>query len=283
MMPSAPTAAAASDSGSTRSRRPGRVAGVDDHRQVRELLEHRHGHQVEREAVGGLERADAALAEHHVGVAFLEDVLGRHQQLVERRGQPALEQRRAPGAADLGEQRVVLHVARADLDHVGDLEHRLEVAHVHQLGDDRQAGLGLRLGEQPQPLLARAPGRRRGRCAACRRRRAAASRRRRARRARSAASARATRPCRDRRSARSDRPPTLRPSMSSTVRSPWRDLRGGELVGLEDRHHAVHARLALQPEALDADVLLDVADRADHGHARALAAVGERAGALDLL
>ena len=84
MIPSAPAAAAASDSGSTRSRRPGGVARVDDDRQVRELLEHRHRHQVEREAVGGLERADAALAEDDLLVALLEDVLGRHQQLLER-------------------------------------------------------------------------------------------------------------------------------------------------------------------------------------------------------
>ena len=60
------------------------------------------------------------------------------------------------------------------------------------------------------------------------------------------------------------------------------ELRGGELVGLEDRHDPVHPRLALQPEARDAGVLLDVADRADHRHARALAAVGARAGSLDL-
>ena len=44
-----------------------------------------------------------------------------------------------PAAPDLGQQRVVLHVARADLDHVGDLEHGVEIAQVHQLGDDRQA------------------------------------------------------------------------------------------------------------------------------------------------
>ena len=66
---------------------------------------------------------------------------------------PRLSSTGLPGAADLGQQRVVLHVARADLDHVGDLEHRLEVARVHQLGDDRQPGLGLGLGEQPQALL----------------------------------------------------------------------------------------------------------------------------------
>ena len=59
-----------------------------------------------------------------------------------------------PGAADLGQQRVVLHVARADLDHVGHFEHRLDVARVHQLGDDRQPGLLLGLGEQAQALRA---------------------------------------------------------------------------------------------------------------------------------
>ena len=60
-------------------------------------------------------------------------------------------------------------------------------------------------------------------------------------------------------------------------------LRRGELVGLEDRHHPIHARLALEAQAFDVDVLLDVADRADHGQARALDRVRERAGALDLL
>ena len=60
------------------------------------------------------------------------------------------------------------------------------------------------------------------------------------------------------------------------------DLRGGELVGLEDRHDAVDAGLALESEALDARVLLDVADRADHGHARAGDAVRARACSLDL-
>ena len=62
----------------------GRVARVDDHRQVRELLEHRDRRQVEREAVGRLEGADAALAEDHGLVALLEHVLGGHQQLLER-------------------------------------------------------------------------------------------------------------------------------------------------------------------------------------------------------
>src|SRR5205807_1307599 len=38
-----------------------------------------------------------------------------------------------------------------------------------------------------------------------------------------------------------------------------RHLRRGELVGLEDRHHAIDTRLSLETEALDARVLLHVA------------------------
>jgi hypothetical protein len=57
----------------------------------------------------------------------------------------------------------------------------------------------------------------------------------------------------------------------------------GELVRLEDRHDAVDPGLTLEPQALDVDVLLDVADRADHVQARALDAVSARAGSLDPL
>ena len=205
MIPSAPAAAAASDIDATQSRRPGRVARVDDDRQVGELAQRRDRQQVEGEPVGGLERADPALAEDHVRVALLEHVLRRHQQVVEGRRQPALEQHRLAAAPDLGQQLVVLHVAGADLDHVGDLDHVLDVADVHQLGDDRQPGLLLGLLEQPQALDARGPGSCTARCAACRRRRGASSPRRRRRRGRPRASARGSRPCTGRRSARSGR------------------------------------------------------------------------------
>ena len=67
---------------------------------------------------------------------------------------PRLSSAGRPGAADLREQRVVLHVARADLDTSATSSTGVEVAQVHQLGDDRQARLGLGLGEQPQALLA---------------------------------------------------------------------------------------------------------------------------------
>jgi hypothetical protein len=67
---------------------------------------------------------------------------------------PSLEQHRLVGAPDLRQQVEVLHVARADLDHVGMLEHGVDVPRVHQLGDDRQPGLLARLDEDRQGLFA---------------------------------------------------------------------------------------------------------------------------------
>ena len=277
MIPSAPAAAAASDSGVDEVAAAGGVARVDDHRQVRELLQHRHRGEVEREAVGGLEGADPALAQQHVRVALLEHVLGRHQQLLERRGQPALDQHRLAGAADLGQQRVVLHVAGADLDDVGDLDHGLEVARVHQLGDDRQAGLRLGLLEQPQALLAEALERvRRG----ARLVGAAAEQR--------GAGGRHGAGGGERLVARLDRarPGDEREVLTADLSSldvdhrslAVADLRRGELVRLEDRHDLGDARSTLEAEARH---VLAVADRADHGDLLAARGVGAGADRLD--
>src|ERR671910_2465830 len=240
----------------------GRVARVDHDRQVGQLAQHRHGHQVEREAVARLVGADPALAEHHLLVALLEDVLRRHQQLLERRRQAALQQHWFARAADLSEQRVVLHVARAELNHIGRLEHGLEVADVQQLGNDRQAGLDLGLGQQPQPRLAQTLERvRRG-----------------AWLVRTAAQElRARIPHGSRRVeqhlARLDRAgPRDRGEVFAAYAAAV-DLEHGalvaavlkrsELVRLENRHQVVHARRALEAEVRH---VLAVADRADHGH-----------------
>ena len=63
----------------------GGVGRVDDHRQVRLVLQHRHRPEVERVARGALERPDAALAEDDALVALLGHVLGGHQQLLDGR------------------------------------------------------------------------------------------------------------------------------------------------------------------------------------------------------
>jgi len=53
----------------------------------------------------------------------------------------------------LAEEREVLHVARADLEHVRVAGHELDLAGVHHFGDDGQPGLGPHVGQDPQALL----------------------------------------------------------------------------------------------------------------------------------
>ena len=117
------------------------VARVHDHREVSALLQHGHRGEVEGVSVRRLEGANAVLAEDHVAVALYEDVLGGQHQVIHGGGRTALEEHRPPGPPELGEERVVVHVAGADLDHVGHPEHGVELAHVGELGDHRQAGL----------------------------------------------------------------------------------------------------------------------------------------------
>ena len=68
-----------------------------------------------------------------------QDVLGRHQQVLDRRAHAPLQQDRRAGPADLLEQVEVLHVPGADLEDVGVPLDELDLARVHDLGDDRHA------------------------------------------------------------------------------------------------------------------------------------------------
>ena len=63
------------------------------------LLDHRHGVEVEREPGRGLERPDTPLAEDHVVVPAGQDVLRGHEELLDRRRHPALEEDRLAGTA----------------------------------------------------------------------------------------------------------------------------------------------------------------------------------------
>ena len=129
----------------------GGVAGVGDDGQVRQVVQHWHGVEVEGVAGAGLEGADAALAQDDVVVALAHDVLGGHEQLIDRAGHAALKQDRSLGLADLFEQREVLGVAGTDLHDVDLLvQEDLHVARVHDLGDDRHVELGRRLAQQVQ-------------------------------------------------------------------------------------------------------------------------------------
>ena len=54
-----------------------RMTGIHDHRQMGHLFEHRDGTDIQRGAAGLGERANAPLAQHHVGIAAGEDILRR--------------------------------------------------------------------------------------------------------------------------------------------------------------------------------------------------------------
>src|SRR5487761_766503 len=119
----------------------GRLRRVDDYRQVRQLSRQRDRVQVEREAGRGFEGTDAPLAQDHVAVALRQDILGGEQPFLDGRRHSPLQQDRLARAAGLLEQRVVLHVAGAELEDVGIARHQLDVARRHHLCHDLEAGL----------------------------------------------------------------------------------------------------------------------------------------------
>ncbi len=166
---------------------------VHDHGQVRQPLDDRDRADVQGVPGGLLEGPDAALAEHDVEVAALGDVLRGHQPLLDGGVHAALEHDRLAHAADRLQQREVLHVAGADLQHVGVAGDQVHVGRVDHLGHDREAGrrAAPRRGSSGRPRPG--PGTRTASCAACTRRRAAARRLRPGPSARMPASARPSR------------------------------------------------------------------------------------------
>src|SRR5216683_562425 len=133
-----------------------RLRRIDDHGQVRELAHERHRVEVQREPSRGLERADAALAKDHAAVALRQHVLGGEQPLLDGRRHAALEQHGLARAPGLLQQRVVLHVARAELKDVRVPRDHLHVVRRDDLGDDFQARLVARGGHHLQAGLAQA-------------------------------------------------------------------------------------------------------------------------------
>src|SRR6185503_4192052 len=95
-----------------------------------------------------IEAPDAALAQYDLSVPFRQNVLRREQQLLDRRGEPALEEDRLAAPAGVLEEGIILHVARAELDDVGHLDDLIQSLGVHGLGDDEQAGLLARARQQ---------------------------------------------------------------------------------------------------------------------------------------
>ena len=116
------------------------MARVDYHGQVRKLVQHAYRAEVERVARRSLEGAYAALAEDYVLVAVRHDILRAHEQLFYRVREAALDEYRLARLAELLQQFEVLHIARADLNHVHVLEER-QMVRVHDFRDYRQPRL----------------------------------------------------------------------------------------------------------------------------------------------
>ena len=115
-------------------------------------MHERNRREVEHVARGRVEAAHAALAENHLAVALGEDVLRAQQQIVIVAAMPRLSSTGLPSFPTVLQQRIVLHVARADLDAVGVLGDESRALFVHRLGDDRQSRFLARACEQLEPL-----------------------------------------------------------------------------------------------------------------------------------
>ena len=134
----------------------GSVRGVHHDRQVAAALHRGDDAQVQRVAREIGEGAHAALAEDHVVIALGHQVFRGHQEFVERGGHAALQQHRLLRAARALQKRKILHVARADLDHVRVFFDQVERFVVDGFGDDAEAEFVADFGQDFQPGLAEA-------------------------------------------------------------------------------------------------------------------------------
>ena len=125
----------------------GTVRGIDEDGEVAAFFDGGNDRQVQGVAGEIGEGAHAAFAEHHVVVAFGKDVLGGHEELVERGGHAALEEDGLFGTPCALEQREVLHVASADLDDVGIFLDEVERFVIDGFGDDAKTEVFADVGE----------------------------------------------------------------------------------------------------------------------------------------
>ena len=119
-----------------------------------EFLDNRDGGDIQRVSRITFEGADTAFAQHHVVVPSGHDVFGRKQQLFNGGGNTALQQDGLGNLTKLFKKVVVLHIPRADLQHVHVVEHHRDLGLVHDLGNDQQVVLVRGPAHKFQPLAA---------------------------------------------------------------------------------------------------------------------------------
>src|SRR6266404_2222589 len=111
---------------------------IDDDRQVRDPANRGNRREVQRVARVLRERAHAALAKHDVIVAFRHDVFRRQQPFVQSCRQSAFEQHGQMRSPDAPQKGKVLHVARADLNHVSVTLNQIHAVFVERFRHDLQ-------------------------------------------------------------------------------------------------------------------------------------------------
>src|ERR1700683_2371696 len=109
--------------------------------------------QIKRVASMVREGAHAALAQDHVVISLGHDVLGGHQEFVEGRRHPSLQQDGVARPAGTFQKREILHVAGANLNYVGVFLDQVERFVVDRFGYYAQAEGIAHLRKDLQALL----------------------------------------------------------------------------------------------------------------------------------
>src|SRR5215475_1973150 len=133
-----------------------RAARIDDDRQAREFFDHRDRRKVERVAGVSLERPDPALADDHLMIAAAHHVIRRHQRLFDRRRRAAAQYHRLAHLRNFFQERVIPHVAFADLDDVYVAREERQLRRVEDRRMRQHPMAVSHFAQQLQPLLAQA-------------------------------------------------------------------------------------------------------------------------------
>src|SRR5712692_11139890 len=132
------------------------MRGISEHGQVGKFLDDGDGGDVEGVARVGFEGANAALAENDVEIAAGKDVFGAHQKFFHGGGHAALQKNGFADFAEGAEEKVVLHVARADLEDVHVTQHHLNLRGVHHFADGEEAEFVGGFAHELEPRLSHA-------------------------------------------------------------------------------------------------------------------------------
>ena len=126
----------------------GGVAGVNDDRQVGQIVKHCHGGQIQGIPGGGFEGADAPLAEDDLLIALTHDVFRAHEKLLDGVGQTPLEKNGLFRLAQLLQKVKILHIPGTYLNHVH-IGKQVKGGDVHDFRDDGKVCCLLGLQQQP--------------------------------------------------------------------------------------------------------------------------------------